>query len=77
MQRCSVEKSTIRLGMIACMAAMVAAIVYAFVRLYVLNTRVDLSIFAVNIVVFSISAGVFVYLSWKQRQIEEEELFRD
>ena len=64
-------------GIIACMAVMVAAIAYAFVRLYVLNTRVDLSIFAINIVAFSVSAGMLVYLSWKQREIEEEELFRD
>lgn len=77
MRNCIVEKSTIRIGIIACMAAMVAAVAYGFVRLYVLNIRVDLSIFAVNIVVFSVSAGVLIYLSWKQRQIEEEELFRD
>lgn len=71
------DKRTIRYGIVACMAAMVAAVAYAFVRLYVLNTRVDLSIFAVNIVAFSVSAGVLVYLSWKQKEIEEEELFRD
>jgi hypothetical protein len=59
------------------MAAMVVAVAYAFIRLYVLNTRVDLSIFAVNIVAFSASAAVLVYLSWKQKEIEEEELFRD
>jgi hypothetical protein len=71
------KKSTIRYGIVACMAAMVIAVVYAFVRLYVLNTRVDLSIFAVNIVAFSASAAALVYLSWKQKEIEEEELFRD
>lgn len=71
------DKSTIRYGIVACMTVMVAAVGYAFIRLYVLNTRIDLSIFAVNIVAFSISAGMLVYLLWKQKEIEEEELFRD
>jgi hypothetical protein len=56
---------------------MVEAIAYAFVRLYVMNIRVDLSIFMVNIVVFSATAAVLVYLLWKERQLEEEEMFRD
>ena len=71
------DKSTLRYGIVACMAVMVAAVGYAFIRLYVLNNRIDLSIFAVNIVAFSISAGMLVYLLWKQKEIEEEELFRD
>lgn len=71
------DKHTVRYGIVACMAAMVLSVAYAFVRLYLLNSRVDLSVFAVNIVAFSISAGALVYLSWKQREIEEEELFRD
>ena len=71
------DKSTVRYCIVACMAVMVAAVGCAFIRLYVLNTRIDLSIFAVNIVAFSVSAGMLVYLSWKQKEIEEEELFRD
>lgn len=71
------KKRTLRYGIIACMAAMVGAVAYAFIRLYVMNMRVDLSVFAVNIVVFMISAGVLVYLMWKQKEMEEEEFFRD
>ena len=68
---------TIRYGIAGAIAAMIGAIAYAFVRLYVMNVRVDLSILLVNIVVFSASAGVLVYLLWKEGQLEEEELFRD
>lgn len=73
----NVDKKTIRYGIAGSIAAMIGAIVYAFVRLYVMNIRVDLSIFLVNIVVFSASAAVLVYLLWKERQLEEEEMFRD
>ncbi len=72
-----VDRKTIRYGITGAIAAMVGAIVYAFVRLYVLNVRVDLSIFLVNIIIFSASAAVLVYLLWKEHQLEEEEMFRD
>lgn len=72
-----VRKSTIRYGIVACMAAMVAAVAYAFMRLYVLNIRVDASILVVNIAVFSASAAALVYLMWKQKEMEEGELFGD
>lgn len=72
-----VDRKTIRYGITGAIAAMIGAIVYAFVRLYVLNVRVDLSIFLVNIIIFSASAAVLVYLLWKERQLEEEEMFRD
>ncbi|HEX9677590.1 hypothetical protein [Nitrososphaera sp.] len=72
-----VDRMTIRYGIAGAIAAMIGAIAYAFVRLYVMNVRVDLSILLVNIVVFSASAGVLVYLLWKEGQLEEEELFRD
>lgn len=72
-----VRKSIIRYGIVACMVAMVAAVAYAFVRLYVLNVRIDASILVVNIAVFSASAAALVYLMWKQKEMEEEELFRD
>lgn len=71
------DRRTIRYGIAGTIAAMVGAIAYAFVRLYVMNLRVDLSILVVNIVVFSASAAVLVYLLWKDRQLEEEEMFRD
>lgn len=72
-----VNRRTIRYGIAGAIAAMVGAIAYAFVRLYVMNIRVDLSILIVNIVVFSASAAVLVYLLWKERELEEEEMFRD
>lgn len=71
------DRKTIRYGIAGAIAAMVGAIAYAFVRLYVMNLRVDLSILVVNIVVFSASAAILVYLLWKDRQLEEEEMFRD
>jgi hypothetical protein len=66
-----------RYGIWACMAAIVGAVVYAFVRLYVLNQRVGIDIIIVNIVVFTISAGIMVYLFWKERGIGREEMFGD
>lgn len=72
-----VNRRTIRYGIAGAIAAMVGAIAYAFVRLYVMNIRADLSILIVNIVVFSASAAVLVYLLWKERELEEEEMFRD
>ena len=77
LQALIVDRMTIRYGIAGAIAAMIGAIAYAFVRLYVMNVRVDLSILLVNIVVFSASAGVLVYMLWKERQLEEEELFRD
>jgi predicted membrane channel-forming protein YqfA (hemolysin III family) len=71
------NKRQVRYGIYACLAAMVGAILYAFIRLYGLNQRVGIDIIVVNVVVFTISAGVMVYLSWKQRDIEQEELFGD
>ena len=71
------DKRTIRYGIAGAISVMVGAIAYAFVRLYVMNLRVDLSVLLVNIVVFSASAAVLVYLLWKDRELEEEEMFRD
>jgi hypothetical protein len=67
----------VRYGIVACMAAMVAAVAYGFIRLYVFNVRVDAPILIVNVGVFSASAAALVYLSWKQKEMEEGELFRD
>jgi hypothetical protein len=67
----------VRYGIYACMATMVGTVIYAFVRLYILDQRVGVDIIIVNIVLFTISAGIMVYLSWKERDIEMEEMFKD
>jgi hypothetical protein len=72
-----VDRKTIRYGITGAITIMVGAIGYAFLRLYVMNVRVDLSVILVNVVVFSASGAVLVYLLWKDRQLEEEEMFRD
>ena len=72
-----VRRETIRYGIAASIVAMIGAVAYAFVRLYIMNIRVDMSIFLVNILIFSISAGVLVYLLRQERKLEEEERFRD
>lgn len=73
----AVNSRQARYGIYACMAAMVGAVAYAFVRLYGLNERAGMDIIIVNIVVFTLSAGIMVYLSWKERDIGQEEMFRD
>jgi drug/metabolite transporter (DMT)-like permease len=72
-----VSRRTIRYAIIGCIAALAAAIVYAIVRLYVLSQRVDASILIINVVLFAAVAGAIIYLSKKDRDLEEEELFRD
>jgi hypothetical protein len=59
------------------MIALVAATVYAIVRLYVLSQRVDSSILLVNVIGFAAIAGILIYLTKKDKDLEEEELFRD
>jgi hypothetical protein len=71
------NRRTIRYGIIGCIVALAAAVVYAIVRLFVLAQRVDASILVVNIILFAGIAGVLIYLTKKDRDIEEEELFRD
>ena len=71
------NRRTIRYGIIGCIVALAAAVVYAIVRLFVLAQRVDASILAVNVILFAGIAGVLIYLTKKDRDIEEEELFRD
>jgi hypothetical protein len=68
---------SVRLGIYACLAAMAGAVLYAFVRLYGLNQRVDVDIIIVNVAVFTASGAVLLYLAWKERDIEQEEMFRD
>lgn len=71
------RKRSVRLGIYACLAAMAGAVLYAFFRLYGLNQRVDIDIIVVNVAVFTASAAVLLYLTWKERDIEQEEMFRD
>jgi hypothetical protein len=72
-----VDRQTIRYAVAGCIAALAAAIIYAIVRLYILWQRVDLSILLVNVIGFAAIAGILIYLTKKNRDLEEEELFRD
>jgi maltodextrin utilization protein YvdJ len=63
--------------MAGCIVAMAAAVIYAMVRLFLLAQRVDASILVVNVIVFAGIAGFLIYLTKKDRDLEEEELFRD
>jgi len=71
------NRRTIRYAIFGCIAALAATVVYAIVRLYVLSQRVDASILFTNVVLFAAIAGVLIYLTKKEKDIEEEELFRD
>ena len=71
------NRRTIRYGIACCIIALVVAVMYAVVRLYVLWHRVDLSILLVNVIGFAAAAAVLIYLTKKVKDLEEEELFRD
>lgn len=71
------NRRTIHYAMTGCVAALAAAVIYAMVRLFVLAQRVDASILVVNVVVFAGIAGFLMYLTKKDRDLEEEELFKD
>ena len=71
------NRRTIRYGIASCIVALGAAIIYAIVRLYVLGQRMDSSILLVNVIGFAAIAGVLIYLTKKDKDLEEEELFRD
>jgi fluoride ion exporter CrcB/FEX len=72
-----VDRQTIRYAVAGCIAALAAAIIYAIVRLYIIWQRVDLSILLVNVIGFAAIAAILIYLTKKNRDLEEEELFRD
>jgi uncharacterized membrane protein len=72
-----VNKRTIRYAIFGCIAALGAAVGYAMIRLYVLSQRMDASIFVTNVILFAAIAGVIIYLTKKEKDIEEEELFKD
>lgn len=71
------NKRTIRYSIVGCIAALVASIVYAIVKLYVLAQRADASILFVNVILFTIIAGILIYLTKKEQDLGEEELFKD
>jgi hypothetical protein len=72
-----VERSTLRLAKAACVAALGAITLYAFVRLYVMSQRADASILLMNVVLFTAVAGVLVYLFKKERDLDQERMFGD
>jgi membrane protein YdbS with pleckstrin-like domain len=73
-----VNRRTIRYAIIGCIVALAVAIIYAIVKLYVLSQRVDSSILLVNVIAFAAISCVLIYLTKKERDLEEEEdLFRD
>lgn len=71
------NRRTIRYAIFGCIAALAAAVAYAIVRLYVLSQRIDASILFTNVVLFAAIAGVLIYLTKKEKDIDEEELFRE
>lgn len=71
------NRRTIRYGIACCIIALAAAVMYAIVRLYILWHRFDLSILLVNVIGFAAIAAVLIYLTKKDKDLEEEELFRD
>jgi hypothetical protein len=56
---------------------MAASAGYAFVRLFLLGQRADISILLVNVVLFTAIAGVLIYVLKKERDLQQEKLFRD
>jgi hypothetical protein len=73
----TVNRRPIRYGIVGCIVALAAAITYAIVRLYVLWLRADLSILLVNVIGFAAIACLIIYLTKKEKDLEEEEFFRD
>jgi hypothetical protein len=72
-----VQRKTLRLAKALCIASLAAIALYAFTRLYVMSQRADLSILLLNVVLFAAIAGVLIYLSKKERDLEQEEMVRD
>ena len=71
------NRRTVRYAVAGCIVALSAAVIYAMIRLFVLAQRVDASILAVNVIVFAGIAGLLMYLTKKDRDLEEEEQFGD
>ena len=71
------KRRTLQYGVAGCIIALVAATIYAIVRLYVFSQRVDSSILLVNVIGFAAISCVLIYLTKKDKDLQEEELFRD
>lgn len=71
------NRRKIRYAQAGLIAALGATVAYAFVKLYIMSQRADLSILLINVILFAGIAGVLIYLSKKERDLEEGELFRD
>jgi ammonia channel protein AmtB len=71
------NRRKIQCAMAGCIAALASAVIYAMVRLFVLAQRVDTSILVVNVIAFAGIAGLLMYLTKRDRDLEEEELFKD
>jgi membrane protein YdbS with pleckstrin-like domain len=71
------KRVTIQYGIAGCIFALAAAVIYAVVRLYVLSQRVDWSILIVNVIAFAAICSFLIYLTKKDKDLKEEELFRD
>ena len=73
----TLQRRTITLARISCIVALIAITAYAFTRLYVFSQRADISVLVINVGLFAAVAGVLIYLSWKEKEIEAGEMFRD
>lgn len=71
------NERSIRYGIIACMCSLAAIVIYAIVWLYVLFQRIDGLILLTNVVLFAGISGVLMYLMRKDKDLEEERLFRE
>jgi fluoride ion exporter CrcB/FEX len=71
------KRKMIRYGVAGCIIALVAATMYAMVRLYVFSQRVDLSILLVNVIGFAAISCILIYFTKKEKDLEEEDLFKD
>jgi membrane protein YdbS with pleckstrin-like domain len=71
------NSGTIQYSIAGCILALAVAVIYAIVKLYVLSQRVDWSILIVNVIAFAAISGVLIYLTKKDKDLKEEEFFRD
>ena len=71
------NKDTIHYGIVGCIVALAISVTYAVVRLYVLPQRVDWSILVVNVIAFGTISAFLLYLMKKEKDLREEDFFRD
>jgi hypothetical protein len=76
-QNTIMNSGTIQYSIAGCILALAVAVIYAIVKLYVLSQRVDWSILIVNVIAFAAISGVLIYLTKKDKDLKEEEFFRD